>query len=183
MIKALQQGDGSGLEMVFQTSKLYCVRHVMSRTQCSLAEAEELFVEAVVNFSDKVQSGKLDTVKNLKSYLAGTCYNMWLSRINQQRKHKDREPEVVRYYYDYMLEDYSDEEKIAEVKERLFEIMDQAMATLGEKCQALIKLFYVEGKSMTEISKLLGFANHTVAKSSKYKCYNQLRKAIKALEK
>ncbi len=57
-------------------------------------------------------------------------------------------------------------------------LLRQKVKELDEKSYRLLKLFYYEGKSMREIATAMGYSTEQVAKTTKYRILNKLRKMI-----
>lgn len=181
LIDRLREGDVASLALLVEECKEVCLKHMIRKTTCTYEEAEDIFTEAVVTFGEKVVAGKVDNIKNIKGYMTGICYNMWLNIYNKKDKKEAREPDVERFFYEYM-EDYQPVEYTDNLKERLFDISTKALQALSENCQLIIKYFYLEERNMNEVATLLGFANEKVAKASKYKCFKKLREEVTLLE-
>ncbi len=54
----------------------------------------------------------------------------------------------------------------------------QKVKQLDKKSYELLRLFYYEGKSMREIAAAMGYGTEQVAKTTKYRILNKLRKMI-----
>ncbi|MEM7657009.1 MAG: hypothetical protein AAF399_12825, partial [Bacteroidota bacterium] len=73
----ISAGDPAGLKQVFEETHYYCVRTLMKKTRCDEADAEDLYMDAVLVFRENVLSGKLQQLSNLKTYVFGICWNLW----------------------------------------------------------------------------------------------------------
>lgn len=63
-----------------------------------------------------------------------------------------------------------------EEEEKRFEKLGSAIDMLGEPCRSLLKDFYYQDLSMTEIAEKFGYTNADNAKTQKYKCLQRLKK-------
>jgi DNA-directed RNA polymerase specialized sigma24 family protein len=61
-------------------------------------------------------------------------------------------------------------------RNREFQVMEKALAGLGEPCKSLLEAFYLQKKNMNEIAGSFGYTNPENAKNQKYKCLMRLRK-------
>ncbi len=183
----IKQGDNSPLKWVFEQCGDYCIRYLRSKTNCQAADAYDILVDAVMNFRDKVLSGKLTYITDIRYYMTSTCWRMWLKRYKKRKGELERRSDVQRYYYDsrYSEEEYDTmvqaenaEAQMAEKKQSIDATME-ALKTLGEKCEKILKMFYLEKKSMVDIAQIMQFSNANVAKTSKSRCYKKWRAAIK----
>ena len=58
----LTAGDTRGLATIFQTHISYCIGKLQYQHQCSREDAEDIYIEAILNFREKVVNGKIDAV-------------------------------------------------------------------------------------------------------------------------
>jgi len=103
---------------------------------------------------------------------------------------------VMKYMYYLSLKKKGDksvdpleDEKVlnisADIEEFMLEPDDQIvnlrqkMQELDKKSYEMLRLFYYEGKSMREIAAIMGYSSEQVAKTTKYRVLNKLRKMIK----
>ena len=180
LIDRLRKGDVESLALLVEECKEVCLKHLVKKTTCNYEEAEDIFTEAVVVFGEKVVAGKVDNVINIKGYMTGVCYNLWLNIYHKKQKEESREPDVERFFYEYM--DHQPVDSISNMRERLYDISARAIESLSKSCKEIITYFYLEERSMTDVADLMGFANEKVAKASKYKCFKKLREQVTLLE-
>ena len=57
-----------------------------------------------------------------------------------------------------------------------FEMMNKAIANLGEPCKSLLEAYYLQKRNMQEIADSFGYTNADNAKNQKYKCLMRLKK-------
>lgn len=95
----------------------------------------------------------------------------WRREYFNRKKEENLTDNIERYFYEY-LEDDIEVKEAERLKDLVLMTTRNAISTLSEKCQKLIKLFYYDEKSMTEISQIMGFNNAVVATSTKYRCFN-----------
>ena len=56
----------------------------------------------------------------------------------------------------------------------------EAILSIGKKCQELLQFFYFNNLSMKEIAIKLGFSSEKVAKNQKYRCIEKAKDYLKA---
>lgn len=181
LIDRLKNGDIESLGLLVKECKAVCINHLLKKTNCDMDTAEDVFTEAIVDFGEKVVAGTVNDIKNLKGYMVGTCYNKWLSNYRKARRISEQEPDVERYFYDYM--EPEEASAIEEMRELLHEVSGKALQMLSESCQSVIRYFYIEERDMKEIASLMGFASTEVARATKYKCFKKLREHVAGLER
>ena len=177
-------GDPKGMAYVFENCASYCIRTLMKKTDCSQADAEDLFMEAILTFRDNMVQNKIEHLTNLNSYMYAICWNKW-SLLYRARKRWQKESKGIENTLYIMVEEHNPMIE-AEERQQLLEGTQQklqaVMATLKEmeeKCRKLLTYFYLEKRSMSDIAELMDFANANVAKVSKFRCYQRWMKKVK----
>ncbi|WP_456458455.1 RNA polymerase sigma factor [Reichenbachiella sp.] len=171
IVQSLRKGDNSCLKIFFQEYGDYCTKNLIKKTSCTAEDADDIFVDAIINLRERLLAGKVSYLTNTKGYLYSTCYNMWLVKY---RKHKVHEAhaEDIKNFYDEPSLPYADQEE-------LLNLVTYAINTLGDKCQNIIKLFYLNKLTMEEIASEMGFASAGVAKTIKGRCYKKLIEEVR----
>ncbi|MEP0987587.1 hypothetical protein [Ekhidna sp.] len=179
IINDLKNGNNEVLRIFFEKHSRYCISRLTKENQCTKADAEDIFVESIMNLREKLVAGTVDKVMNERSYLYKTCYNMFLVRYRNQKKVNSLSDEITRFYYD---SEYQSEETKAMTNE-LMKITMSAWEHLKEKCRDILHFFYVDKLRMEEISHLMELSNADVAKSTKSRCYKKfMEKAMELKE-
>jgi|GEM_PF-979994 len=190
IIQTIKEGDNRPLKIIFERYSAYCIKPLLRKTDCSEDEAKDIFIEAVMNFREKILVGKVTKDTPVKSYMYQTCWNMWLKRSKKGRKFEsvsDSERFFERYMYDEDIQEYDPivSREILEEKElkhkNMLKASTQGLQELDEKCRKILTYFILDGLSMKEIAKRMGFANANVAKTSKSRCYKKWVKKVHQL--
>lgn len=58
------------------------------------------------------------------------------------------------------------------------ELVAKLVASLGEQCQQILRLYYFERRSMQEVAEITGFKDEQKARNKKYKCMKALKDLI-----
>ncbi|MEM1409086.1 MAG: sigma-70 family RNA polymerase sigma factor [Bacteroidota bacterium] len=172
----LKRGNNDYLGELFEEVAVHCIKKIAHKTGCSIEDAEDLLVDAVVNFRDKVVNDQLIYVKNIKGYIYKTCYNSWLNGKLKKRKVEQNVDEIRERYYTHFENNFG--ELDTEFNLKKWNIVKQAIEELNERCRDIINYFYVDKIGMKEIAELMGFANANVAKSTKRRCFSKLLSLI-----
>ncbi|MEL7003162.1 MAG: hypothetical protein AAFN93_10570, partial [Bacteroidota bacterium] len=152
---ALKKGQNQVLEPIFKENYHYCIDNLVQGKGCNPEEAEDLYLESIMNFREKILAGKVTYLTDIKYYLLQTCINMFLVRVEQKKRWERNIPDVERFFYesDYLIDE--DEQH----HEHELKIARQVWKALGEKCKDIIHYFYVDRLRMNEIAELMGFAS------------------------
>lgn len=181
----IRKNDDRGLRSVFEQGNKYCVLTLIKKTNCTKADAEDIFMDAILIFRENILNGKLQQLSNLKTYLFGICWNLWRD-LNYARKRWQREENEVQRQLYLALEPETKGLSTLELDELKTEAEEQlkwvqrALARLNENCQKLLKLVYMEKRKYEEVAHMMGFASANVVKVSKYRCH---QKWVKEIEK
>lgn len=197
LVEAIQSGDNQPLGKVYRTYATTCIQRLQRSLGITMAEAEDLFMDAMWKFRLQVLANKLK-YQNLGGYLFIIAKNLWL---DQQRKKKKIGPliptietDVIDRFFskgldvyqsenfnDYLKKEYQKDSELQQAQ-KIHQILT-AFNLIGVRCRQLLQAFIVENKSLTEIQELLGYSSYNSVKSSKNQCKKQLIKKIKELNK
>lgn len=133
-------------------------------------DAKDIFQESLIILYDKVKAGKFELSCKLKTFIYSICRRLWLKKLN----HKSRNTLNIKDFEDFipLEEDLEQHEK----KDLLFQHMEKSLGQLGNPCRTIIEDYYIQNKSMQEISDKFGYTNADNAKTQKYKCLQRLKK-------
>lgn len=159
------------LELIFRQSKQYCLDKLIIEKNCIREEAEDIYVEAIINFREKILADKITYLTDVKYYLGQTCLNMFYVRLKQKQRWDRNTPDIERFFYesDYVIDqrDYD--------YERAMQATRKSWSLLKEKCKDIIHYFYIDRLKMSEIAEIMGFSSADVAKTVKARCYKKLQ--------
>jgi RNA polymerase sigma factor (sigma-70 family) len=134
-------------------------------------DAKDIFQESVIVLYNKVKSGGFELNSKLKTFIYSVCRRLWLKRLSQKSRNISGE-----------LLDLDNVEAVEqdlayhEEKDAQFRQMERALQLLGEPCKTIIEDYYMQNRSMLDISEKFGYTNADNAKTQKYKCLQRLKK-------
>lgn len=171
IIEQIRTGDLVVLDKVFSDNRNAFISQLVKKHQCPMEEAKDIYAISVSIFYENIMSGKLITltVKPL-SYLLGIGQNLvkeW------RRKQKEAPVDVEKVLIHHIVE-----ETPTDTYEQKLKLVIRKLEELGAACRAILELFYFERRSISEITKLMDFANVDTTKSRKYKCNQRLKKLV-----
>ncbi len=185
LVKRFKKGDNSLLSKMMK-NRSYCVRKLRREFHCQEVDAEDAFSEALLVFQKKVKKNKIKHGRNLRGYLYRICQITFLKKAKKEKKEKEMRSclSTESYLYQKEEEAYDQlviqeylQEKSQQDKYKI-ELIRNALQTLPKKCRKILLLFIVDGKSLNEIAKLLGYNNANVAKTTKARCCKRLNEAL-----
>lgn len=174
LVSQIREGDNQGLSYVFGQTSRYCIRTLIKKTNCSRADAEDIYMDSVMIFRDNIVKGKLTEITNLRTYVFGICWNVW-RQLHRSRERWGREQnEVERQLWLSSSESEgpfeSDQQSV--IRQKISATLN-ALNQLSEKCRRLLTYVYVEHKSQKEIADLMGFSDAGVVKVTRHRCYKK----------
>lgn len=137
-------------------------------------DALDLYQQSVLAVTERLVKHGIDHFRNgLSAYLFSVMKYMYYFEL-KKKGNISVDPlesqavfDMTAEMEDFMLE--PDDQTI---------MLRQMMKQLDKKSYELLRLFYYEGKSMKEIAATMGYGTEQVAKTTKYRILNKLRKMI-----
>lgn len=182
LVEQLKRGDSRCLKFIFEEHSNFCIQNLLRNTSCTTEEAEDIFMDAVINFRDKAIAGKINYLTNIRNYIYTTCLNMQRVNYQTQRRIVGKQQEVLMYFQTGESTNEEDEKLLLDYEEAMMEVSLKAFRQLDSKCQQLLRYFYVDSKKMAQIAEKLNLANANVAKTVKSRCYKKWMDEVRKLQ-
>lgn len=171
LLEGMRKGDSVAVSFIYKTC-YPSVSHMILNNKGTEDQAKDIFQEAVIVLYDKITRDEgFELSSKLSTFLYAICRRLWLKQLNRRNLSLDS---IEQDNLD--IPDIADALEDHEAEEMKFNQMDVAMNKLGEPCATILKDFYINKKSMQEISDELGYSNADNAKNQKYKCLQRLKK-------
>lgn len=145
-----------------------------ARTLCQLEQAAllEIYQDTMVVFYENVVSGR---IRSFESSVRTYLLSIGKYKIYEQAR---AEKKMVRLDDTYLH--IADEEQGNEtVTDELTVGYKKAFAQLGNRCQRILELFYLQGKNIRQIVQEENYENENTVKAQKSRCLKQLRELVK----
>jgi RNA polymerase sigma-70 factor (ECF subfamily) len=172
IIDRVKSGDQRVLVELYRKYRGEFSGFVRKIANCDKEQSEELFQFAVVTFYENIINGKLtDLNVDVRTYLFAIGKNkaFEFNRKKSRNIFFDNLPG-----YDIVDTDLEDKEELLEKENKLKQLAN-LIDQLSERCQKILRLFYYEKKSMSEIMEIFNFKSTDVAKNEKFKCQKRLK--------
>jgi RNA polymerase sigma-70 factor (ECF subfamily) len=138
-------------------------------------DALDHYQDTLTIFFEKVLNGSISEIESsLKTYLFGIGKN----RVRQQfdaSSRKERHEEGLKEHYQFLAEDEDASVAYEESRSQTLEIFH----SIGEGCKEILRLFYYEKKSMSEIADIMGHKSEGVSRTTKKRCLEKIRSQVK----
>lgn len=144
------------------------VRRFLKSKGCSSTDAEDIFQEALLIYSRKLDEPDFELTAAPIYYVKNTCKFLWYNQSRKESKNRHTQ----------LHENISQEEEDWILKELKLLSIEKAMNLIGKQCQQLLQLFYGQGLSMSEVAKRIGLKSDKVAKVQKYRCIGKVKEIV-----
>lgn len=145
------------------------VKRYLRSIGCKSTDAEDLFQEALLIYTRKLEDPNFVLTVAPFHYVKNTCKFLWYNQARKEGKYQKVE----------IHENFTEEDDDWFQKELKLRSIEDAISKIGKKCQDLLKMFYGLGYSMIEIAKKLDLRNDKVAKVQKYRCLNKVKDLVR----
>lgn len=135
-------------------------------------EAEDIFQEALIIFYQKVKREDFVLRSSISTYLYSVSRYLWKDELKKREAINNSLNK-----HEFINESKSELSRLIE-NERKFQMVEDVLQSIGEKCLELLNLFYYKKFSMKEIAQKLELKSEKVAKNQKYKCLERARKKL-----
>ena len=106
----------------------------------------------------------------IKTYLYSVSKRLWLKKLSVSNRFVSSAEDPASTY------PVEDEIEAHEKRDAEFDMMEKAIAGLGEPCKSLLEAYYLKKQNMQVIAASFGYTNADNAKNQKYKCLLRLKK-------
>ena len=144
LIVKFRNGNEESLKEVYK-SYYPVIKSLVLRNNGSEYEAKDVFQESVILLYEKLQQPDFELTCSIKTFLYAVSRRLWLKKWNEKKvRIYDTQFEAEPEFLDTLLDENRDgKDEI----DRMRESLEQ----LGEPCAGLLKDFYLENLSMTEL--------------------------------
>ncbi len=141
------------------------VARYISRKGGNYEEAKDIFQDALIIYYEKLVSNSFSHVKNEKAYILGIAKHLWCRRLESNEDN-------------YTIENALSETEITETYLSSHKIM-YLLESAGQKCMEILRAFYYDKVSVSDIAKHFGYSGTRSATVQKYKCIEKIRETVK----
>lgn len=175
IVASIREGNQRVMEDVYFKYRSEFVAWSRNTFGISSEDALDHYQDTLTVFFEKAMSGTLISIESsLKTYLFGIGKNMvrqQFEEINRMRRHEGALVEHYRFLSDNVEAEAVYDEARRQTRE-LFE-------TIGDACKEILRLFYFEKRSMSEIAFIMKHKNEAVSRTTKKRCLEKIRSQIR----
>ena len=135
-------------------------------------EALDIYQEAIIAFVRNVREGRYDpSASEPSTYLFAIGRNHALNAIRRRKGLADQDTDQLHIAH-------PSESELAHEHEHTAQVVAHGMAALTDKEREILRLYYSEDRTMTEIAAAMGYNNADVAKKMKYVAFRKIAAVI-----
>lgn len=169
LLSQIRKGDSTAFKLIYK--KMYpVIANYIRLNGGSDEEARDVFQDALVVLYRKLQEEGFELTCKIQTFLYSVSRNLWLNEIRSKAWFSP-ESEIRDEKEDITETDAEEQD----IRTRIVNL-NTSIDKLGEPCASLLKMFYVQNLSMTEIASRMNYTNSDNAKNQKYKCLMRLKK-------
>ncbi len=147
------------------------IEHFITNNSGSIQDAKDLYQEAFIILIQNIQKDIFREESKIKTYLYSICRRQWLKILNS-RKHYISDFDDYEDYFEFELHELDELDARKERISRMYSVIKE----MGDPCMSIIKRFYLNKQTMSQIAQEMGYTNAENAKNQKYKCFKRLKK-------
>ncbi len=169
LLKGLANNQREAIETIYN-QHFQMVQTLVLNNSGTAEDAKDIFQEAIIVLYEKTKTGTFELNCLIKTYVYSVSRRLWLKRLQQQQRFTPETNGVEE------MVAVDEDMEVHEQRNADYQLMEKAMAGLGEPCKSLLESYYLQKKSMVEIATDFGYTNADNAKNQKYKCLMRLKK-------
>lgn len=173
---SMKKGTDS-LKDIYDSCSSYCMNALVRYHNCSKPDANDIFIDALLIFRDKVLRSELEYLTNLNHYLLGICINLNKKRLRTMSHENSADSMFT--IDEFSVSSYEDQTVARELHQARESAVMTTFKQLSSSCQEILTLFYVDHTSMEDIALELSMASANVAKVTKMRCLKKWRELYK----
>ena len=169
LLKGLAGEDKQAIEQIYRDN-YNMIKNLVINNNGTIDDAADIFQEAMIVLFEKAKLEDFELHCQIKTFIYSVSRRIWLKKLQKQARYttsSDSLEETIP-----VEEDVENHEK----KQNDFNLMEAALAKVGEPCKSLLEAYYIHKKNMNEIAGSFGYTNADNAKTQKYKCLVRLKK-------
>ena len=188
----LVSGNNSFLKQVFIEHSSYCVNYLMKKYRWAKEDAEDLLMDAIIVLREQILKGKFKG-NNIRGFLVTVARNKYLNWKKKKYTTIPFQIDQVEYYINKQNQVYNEDfnpllkleesNRLKTEEEKQVNAFLKAWETLSPKCKKLLNDVHLEGLKLKDLQIKLGYGSYPSIKSTKSRCFRELKAKAKSLLK
>ena len=169
LLEGLAANETNAVETIYRENYMMIQAFIVKNNGYP-EDARDVFQEAMIVLFEKAKLDSFVLSCQIKTYLYSVCRRLWLKKLQQQSRYFPS-VELLKETVPVETEMEAHEKQAAD-----FNLLEEALAKIGEPCKSILEAYYIQKKSMPDIAAAFGYTNADNAKTQKYKCLIRLKK-------
>jgi len=174
ILELLKKGDQATLQKIYEDNRNTFI-NFSKRYNISEDDAVDIYQDAIIALHENAINGKINTLKSSISTYLFAIGKYKIFQLLRNNKTVALEQNITIESTNEVLNVNFFDEKLTNRQT----LIKNNLEKLGNKCKEVLKLFYYQGYTLDEITKILNYSSKEVLKSQKSRCLKQLKKIIK----
>lgn len=163
------------MEQVYLRYRNEFVKWSMARFRISEDDALDHYQDTVAVFFEKAINGSLGEIESsLKTFLFGIGKNKVKQQFDVNSRMEKHEAGLTEHYQFLASDDDA-----SQIYEQARSQTKDLFSLLGDSCREILRLFYFEKRSMSEIARIMNHKSEAVSRTTKKRCLEKLRSESK----
>ncbi|WP_207492615.1 RNA polymerase sigma factor [Aridibaculum aurantiacum] len=169
VIQQIKKGDLEPLDKIYLEHKSDFIGFAHAQfPQIGTESIEDAYQDTIIDVYKNIAADRLTSIEySFRTYIFHIGKTKLIKLADRQKKFEHTELTVVEEHVAY---EATSDHNWQEVQKALSFVM----ANASDSCKQILKLFYFQKKSMSEIALALGYSNADTVKAKKNRCINQL---------
>ncbi|MGY0391862.1 RNA polymerase sigma factor [Bizionia sp. KMM 8389] len=176
-VEDLRQGSETLFRFIYESNRDKFLNFSKKYT-LSHSDAVDVYQDAYIIFYNNIMEGKIESfTSSISTYLFSIGKYLIFDKMRKNKKttNPDFDLSLLREH-ETLVDGHLDLEGNNLTTEQ--ELLKKHFATLGNKCQELLTLFYYRGFTIKDIVSGTEYTNENVVKSTKSRCMKTLKERI-----
>ncbi|MEP0984558.1 sigma-70 family RNA polymerase sigma factor [Ekhidna sp.] len=175
IISDIREGNSKAMEKLYLAHRKEFVSWSIGKFGISEDDALDHYQDTMTIIFEKIMNGSLTEIESsLKTYIFSIGKNKVRQQFDEAAR-KEKHGDGLQEHYRFLAEDSDAAVIFEEAKNQTSNLFQ----TIGEGCKEILKLFYYEKKSMSEIADIMGHKSEGVSRTTKKRCLEKIRSQIK----
>ncbi len=173
LIERIRSGDNKAMETIYFEYRDEFVGWSTRKFSINEDDALDHYQDVLTIFFEKIMNGDFTELESsIKTFLFGIGKNKIRQQFDKQTRRSQHLDQMKEHYQ------FLGEEDGANIFEKAYDVTMDALKSIGEPCLSILRLFYFEKKSMTEIAQTMGHKSEGVSRTTKKRCLEKIRNQV-----
>ncbi len=169
VIQQIKSGNLEPLDKIYLEHKSAFITYARANfSQLPFETVEDSYQDTIIDVYKSITSERLTSIEySFKNYIFHIGKTKLIRAVELERKQRTVNISATD---DTLIYESTIDDNIHDVDK----IISFVFSNASSACQQILKMFYYEKKSMSEIAQVLGYSNADTVKAKKNRCLNQL---------